>query len=45
MKYGDIMFVRFLSEVKEPKISELGGKGYSLVILMNNGFNVPKEVL
>ncbi len=36
------MFVRFLSEIKEPKASELGGKGYSLAVLMNNGFNVPK---
>lgn len=36
------MFVKFLSEIEEPKISELGGKGYSLAVLMNNGFNVPK---
>jgi len=36
------MFVSFLKEIKGPKISELGGKGYSLVILMKNEFNVPK---
>ena len=35
-------YVKFLSEIKEPKVRELGGKGYSLAILMNNGFNVPK---
>lgn len=34
--------VKFLDEIKESKISELGGKGYSLAVLMNNGFNVPK---
>jgi len=34
--------VKSLSEIKEPKISELGGKGYSLAVLMNNSFNVPK---
>lgn len=34
--------VKFLSEIKEPKVSELGGKGYSLAILSNSGFNVPK---
>jgi len=34
--------VKFLNEIKEPKISELGGKGYSLAILTKNGFNVPK---
>jgi hypothetical protein len=28
------MFVKFLNEIKEPKASELGGRGYSLVILM-----------
>jgi pyruvate,water dikinase len=36
------IFVKFLSEIKEPKITELGGKGYSLAILVNNGLNVPK---
>jgi len=36
------MFVKYLSEIKEPKVSELGGKGYSLAVLMNNGFNVPR---
>ena len=34
--------IKFLNEIKEPKVSELGGKGYSLAVLMNNGFNVPK---
>lgn len=34
--------IKFLNEVKEPKVQELGGKGYSLAVLMNNGFNVPK---
>ena len=34
--------VKFLNEINEPKVSELGGKGYSLVVLINNGFNVPK---
>ena len=34
--------IRFLNEIKEPKVSELGGKGYSLAVLMNHGFNVPK---
>ena len=34
--------VKFLDEIKEPRVSELGGKGYSLAVLMNNGFNVPK---
>ncbi|WP_161969670.1 PEP/pyruvate-binding domain-containing protein [Candidatus Methanodesulfokora washburnensis] len=37
-----MMFIRFLNEIKEPRVSELGGKGYSLTILMKNGFNVPK---
>jgi len=34
--------VKFLNEIDEPKVSELGGKGYSLAVLINNGFNVPK---
>ena len=34
--------VKFLDEIKEPKVSELGGKGFSLAVLLNNGFNVPK---
>jgi pyruvate,water dikinase len=34
--------VRFFNEIKEPKILELGGKGYSLIGLMKNGFNIPK---
>jgi pyruvate,water dikinase len=36
------MFVKFLDEIKKPKVSELGGKGYSLAVLFNNGFNVPR---
>lgn len=36
------MTAKTLSEIREPKISELGGKGYSLAVLINNGFNVPK---
>jgi len=34
--------IKFLNEIKEPKVSELGGKGYSLAVLMNHSFNVPK---
>ena len=34
--------VKSLTEIKEPNVSELGGKGYSLAILINNDFNVPK---
>jgi len=34
--------VKFLDEIKEPTVSELGGKGYSLAMLINNGFDVPK---
>ncbi|MCK4339797.1 MAG: PEP/pyruvate-binding domain-containing protein [Candidatus Cloacimonetes bacterium] len=34
--------IKFLNKIKDPKVSELGGKGYSLVVLINNGFNVPK---
>jgi len=34
--------VKFLSEIRNPKVSELGGKGHSLAVLMNNRFNVPK---
>jgi pyruvate,water dikinase len=34
--------IKSLSDSKEPKISEVGGKGYFLAILTNNGFNVPK---
>ena len=33
--------VKPLSEIKNPKVLELGGKAYSLVVLINNGFNVP----
>jgi len=34
--------MKFLNEIKEPKVSELGGKGYSLAILVNKKFNIPK---
>ena len=34
--------IKSLSELKEQKISEVGGKGYSLAILTNKGFNIPK---
>jgi pyruvate,water dikinase len=34
--------IKFLDETKQPKTSELGGKGYSLAVLINNSFNVPK---
>jgi len=37
--------VKLLSKIDQPKISELGGKGYSLSILINNGFNVPKGLV
>lgn len=36
------MFTQSLEELREPKVSELGGKGYSLATLLKNGFNVPK---
>ena len=39
---ANMSMVKSLSEIKEPKVSELGGKGYSLAVLINNGFNVPK---
>jgi len=32
--------VKSLSEIKEPKVYEIGGKGYSLTILTNEGFIV-----
>jgi len=32
---------KVLSEIKEPRISDLGGKGYSLAVLINNRFSVP----
>lgn len=38
----NMSIVKFLNEIKEPKVLELGGKGYSLAVLTNNGFNVPK---
>ncbi|TKJ47714.1 hypothetical protein CEE34_02480 [Candidatus Aerophobetes bacterium Ae_b3a] len=31
-----------LLEIQKPKVSELGGKGYSLAILASKGFDVPK---
>lgn len=34
--------VKFLNEIDEPKVSELEGKGYSLDVLINNGFSIPK---
>ncbi|RJS75587.1 hypothetical protein CW714_00160 [Methanophagales archaeon] len=34
--------IKSLTELKDPKISEVGGKGYSLAVLINNGFNVPQ---
>lgn len=37
-----MVFVQILSEITEPKVSELGGKGYSLAVLVNKGLNVPK---
>jgi pyruvate,water dikinase len=39
----NMTFVKSLTEVKEPEISEVGGKGYSLVVLINNGFKVPNS--
>lgn len=33
---------KVLSEIKEPRISDLGGKGYSLAVLFNNRFSVPR---
>ena len=36
------IFVKSLEEIKEPNVSEIGGKGYSLAVLTNNGFDVPK---
>jgi pyruvate,water dikinase len=37
--------VELLSAIDDPRVSELGGKGYSLVVLMNNGFNVPNGLV
>ena len=34
--------IKFLNKIKQPIVLELGGKGYSLAVLINNGFNVPK---
>jgi len=34
--------IKSLTELTEPKTSEVGGKGYSLAVLINNGFNVPQ---
>lgn len=36
------ILARSLEKIKEPKVSEIGGKGYSLAVLINSGFNVPK---
>lgn len=33
--------VKLISEIKKPNTLELGGKGYSLSVLLNNGINVP----
>ncbi len=41
----NMSMVKLLSKIDQPKISELGGKGYSLSILINNGFNVPKGLV
>ena len=38
----NMSMIKFLSEIKQPRVSELGGKGYSLAMLVNNGFNAPK---
>lgn len=38
----NMTFIKSLTELKDPKISEVGGKGYSLAVLINNGFNVPQ---
>lgn len=37
--------VKFIDEIKEPQVSELGGKGCSLAILTKNSFNVPKAFI
>jgi len=34
--------VKSFTELRRPKISEVGGKGYSLTVLISNGFNVSK---
>jgi phosphoenolpyruvate synthase/pyruvate phosphate dikinase len=34
--------IKSLNLIKDPKIRELGGKGYCLAVLINSGFNVPK---
>jgi pyruvate,water dikinase len=34
--------IKSLGNIKEPKVSELGGKGYSLALLHNNKFSIPK---
>ena len=34
--------IKSLTELTEPKTSEVGGKGYSLAVLINNGFSVPQ---
>jgi len=37
------MLVKYLEEIKEPKVSELSGRAYFLVALINNSFNVPRR--
>jgi pyruvate,water dikinase len=36
------MWIKSLEAIKKPQVSELGGKGYSLAMLIKNGFDVPK---
>ncbi|MDI6602986.1 MAG: PEP/pyruvate-binding domain-containing protein [Patescibacteria group bacterium] len=39
---GKMNMTKFLDGIKGPKVSELGGKGYSLAVLINSRFDVPK---
>lgn len=39
------MVIKFLNEIKEPKVSELGGKGYSLTMLINTDSMFQKGLL
>lgn len=34
--------LKSFAQLRKSRISEVGGKGYSLALLINNGFNVPK---
>lgn len=36
----NMTMIKSLTELTDPKISEVGGKGYSLAVLINNDFNV-----